>query len=69
MYLIIFKFYRIVINKKKIKIMELFNCSSLSNAKIPIRATEGSAGYDLFAYNEKLIPKHSVGRVCTGDDD
>ena len=45
---------------------ELFNCSSLSNAKIPVRATEGSAGYDVFAYNDKLIPKHSVGRVCTG---
>ena len=46
--------------------MDLFNCSFLSNAKIPVRATEGSAGYDVFAYNDKLIPKHSVGRVCTG---
>ena len=46
--------------------MDLFNCSFLSNAKIPVRATEGSAGYDVFAYNEKVIRKHSVGRICTG---
>ena len=46
--------------------MELFNCLPLSNAIIPVRATEGSAGYDVFAYNEKLIPKHSVSRTCTG---
>ena len=44
----------------------LFNCSTFSGAKIPVRATEGSAGYDVFAYNEKLIPKHSVRKVCTG---
>ena len=47
--------------------MELLDCSTLSDhAKIPVRATEGSAGYDVFAYNDKLIPKHSVGKVCTG---
>ena len=46
--------------------MELTNYSSLSKAKVPVRATEGSAGYDVFAYNDKLIPKHSVARICTG---
>ena len=46
--------------------MDLFNCSFLSNARIPVRATEGSAGYDVFAYNDKLIPKHSVRRICIG---
>ena len=46
--------------------MELFNCSSLSNERIPIRSTEGSAGYDVFAYNDKLIRSHSVSRICTG---
>ena len=46
--------------------MELFDCSFLSNARTPVRATEGSAGYDVFAYNEKLIPKHSVRGICVG---
>ena len=46
--------------------MELFNCSLLSNAILPTRATEGSAGYDVFAYNDKLIQSHSVSRICTG---
>ena len=46
--------------------LELLNYSPLSNAKVPVRATEGSVGYDVFAYNDKLIPKHSVCRVCTG---
>ena len=46
--------------------MELFKYSCVSNAKKPVRATEGSAGYDLFAYNDKVIPKHSVARICTG---
>ena len=46
--------------------MELFDCSFFSNARLPVRATEGSAGYDVFAYNDKLIPKHSVRKICTG---
>ena len=46
--------------------LELLNYSPLSNAKVPVRATEGSAGYDVFAYNDKLIRKRSIGRVCTG---
>ena len=46
--------------------LELLNYSSLSNAKVPVRATEGSVGYDVFAYNDKLIRKRSIGRVCTG---
>ena len=46
--------------------MKLFNCTPLSNATIPVRATEGSAGYDVFAYNEKLIRSHSVSRICIG---
>ena len=33
---------------------------------LPYRATDGSAGYDLFAYNEKLIPKNSIRKVCCG---
>ena len=53
--------------KKTIIVMtELFNCSILSCAKKPVRATPGSAGYDVFAYNEKVIPKHSVRRICIG---
>ena len=46
--------------------LELLNYSSLSNAKVPVRASEGSVGYDVFAYNDKLIPKRSVRRICTG---
>ena len=26
---------------------ELFNCSTLSGARVPVRATQGSAGYDV----------------------
>ena len=33
---------------------------------LPFKATDGSAGYDVFAYNEKLIPKNSIGKVCCG---
>ena len=46
--------------------LKLLNYSVLSNATVPVRATEGSVGYDVFAYNDKLIPKHSVRRVCVG---
>ena len=35
-------------------------------AILPSKATDGSAGYDVFAYNDKLIPKNSVRRVCCG---
>ena len=33
---------------------------------LPFKATDGSAGYDLFAFNEKLIRKNSIERVCCG---
>ena len=46
--------------------LTLLNYSPLTNAKVPVRATEGSVGYDLFAYNEKIIPKHSVHKICIG---
>ena len=46
--------------------LELLNYSPLSNAKVPVRATEGSVGYDVFAYNDKIIRKRSIGRVCIG---
>ena len=46
--------------------LEQLNYSSLSNAKVPVRATEGSVGYDVFAYNDKIIPKRAVRRVCVG---
>ena len=46
--------------------MSFFDCVLLPDAILPARATEGSAGYDVFAYNEKLIRSHSVSRVCTG---
>ena len=36
------------------------------NSILPFRATDGSAGYDVFAYNEKVIPKNSVKRICCG---
>ena len=41
--------------------------SRLSEQSIlPSKATDGSAGYDVFAYHDKLIPKNSVRRVCCG---
>ena len=41
--------------------------SPLSDKTIlPSKATNGSAGYDVFAFNEKLIPKNSIRRVCCG---
>ena len=43
---------------KTIKMLKLLNYFPLSNARVPVRATEGSVGYDVFAYNEKVIPKH-----------
>ena len=46
--------------------LEQLNYSSRSNAKVPVRATEGSVGYDVFAYNDKIIPKRAVRRVCVG---
>ena len=46
--------------------LELLNYSPLTNAKVPIKATEGSVGYDVFAYNDKIIPKRSVRRICVG---
>ena len=46
--------------------LKLLNYYPLTNAKVPVRSTEGSVGYDVFAYNEKVIPKHSVRRVCIG---
>ena len=33
---------------------------------LPFKATIGSAGYDVFAYNDQLIPKNSVRKVCCG---
>ena len=44
----------------------MLNYSYLFHAKKPVRATKGAAGYDVFAYNDKLIPKHSVRQVCIG---
>ena len=44
--------------------LELLNYSPLTNAKVPVKATEGSVGYDVFAYNDKIIPKRSVHRIC-----
>ena len=35
-------------------------------AILPCKATDESAGYDVFAFNDKLIPKNSVKRVCCG---
>ena len=46
--------------------LELLNYSLLTNAKVPVKATEGSVGYDVFAYNDKIIPKRSVRRICVG---
>ena len=41
--------------------------SPLSDKTIlPFKATIGSAGYDVFAYNDQLIPKNSVRRVSCG---
>ena len=33
---------------------------------LPFKATAGSAGYDVFAYNDQLIPKNSVKKVSCG---
>ena len=35
-------------------------------AILPSKATNGSAGYDVFAFNDELIPKNSTKRVCCG---
>ena len=43
--------------------MKVINCQKLSsNAKIPVRATSGAAGFDLFAAQSKTIPPG--GREC-----
>ena len=44
----------------------MLNYYPLSGAKVPVKATVHSVGYDVFAYNEKIIPKRSVRRVCIG---
>jgi dUTP pyrophosphatase len=36
------------------------------DAKLPVRATPGSAGYDLFAANRMVIPARGRGLVPTG---
>ena len=33
---------------------------------LPFKATIGSAGYDVFAYNDQLIPKNCVRRISCG---
>ena len=35
-------------------------------AILPCKATDGSAGYDVFAYQDVLIPKNSVKKVFCG---
>ena len=41
--------------------------SPLCNKTIlPFKATIGSAGYDVFAYNDELIPKNSIKKVSCG---
>ena len=35
-------------------------------AILPRKATEGSAGYDIFAYHDCLIPKNSVKKISCG---
>ena len=41
--------------------------SLLSEKSIkPSKAREGSVGYDVFAFNDKIIPKKSVKKVCCG---
>lgn len=39
---------------------------SISGAKIPWRATSGSAGFDLFAAQDKVIPAWGRGAISTG---
>ena len=46
--------------------LQLLNYSALSNVKVPVRATEGSVGYDVFAYDDKIIRRDSVAKICTG---
>ena len=33
---------------------------------LPFKATVGSAGYDVFAYNDQLIPKNCVKKISCG---
>ena len=41
--------------------------SPLCNKTIlPFKATSGSAGYDVFAYNDQLIPKNCIKKVSCG---
>ena len=35
-------------------------------AILPSKATDGSADYDVFAFNDQLIPKNSIRKVCCG---
>ena len=37
-----------------------------SKTILPFTATTGSAGYDVFAYNDQLIPKNCVRRISCG---
>ena len=46
--------------------LELLNYSPLTNAKVPVRSTEGSAGYDVFAYEDKIIRRNSVKKISIG---
>ena len=38
----------------------------LENATMPIKATKGSAGYDLYSYEDVVVCPHSVICVSTG---
>ena len=35
------------------------------SAKLPTKASVGSAGYDLYASHDTLISKHGVGKIDT----
>ena len=53
-------------NQHNYKMLQALNYSLLSNAKVPVRATKGSVGYDVFAYDDKIIRRGSVAKICTG---
>ena len=53
--------FKTIIMEKKV-VFSLLSEKSI----LPCKATNGSAGYDVFAYHDCLIPKNSVRKISCG---
>ena len=53
--------FKTIIMEKKV-VFSLLSDKSI----LPCKATDGSAGYDVFAYHDCLIPKYSVRKISCG---